>query len=59
MYLTGEEALEAATGAVVAGAPLAANLTHVYADLRRRGIVTAAELGLLDAWLEDVAVLTT
>jgi hypothetical protein len=59
MYLTGEEALEAATGAVVAGAPLAANLTHVYADLRRRGIVTADELGLLDAWLEDVAVLTT
>lgn len=57
MYLTGEEALEAAAGAIKAAEPLAANLTRVYAELQRRGIVTADELWLLEAWLDDVEAL--
>lgn len=53
MYLTGRRALEVAMQTVQDSRSIPDNLLAVYVGLEREGIVSAAELKLLEFWLED------
>ena len=53
MYLTTRQAIELAVGAVSVKAPIADNLSRVYAALEKGGIVESRERRLLDLWLSD------
>jgi hypothetical protein len=53
MYLTGRIALETAMQAVKVSRSVPQNLHAVYEALESIGVVTASELTLLEAWLED------
>jgi hypothetical protein len=53
MYLTGRLALETAMKAVEVSRSVPQNLHAVYEALESIGVVTASELTLLEAWLED------
>jgi hypothetical protein len=59
MYLHAEAAFEAAVAATSPDVSIAQNLRASYERLGARGIVEPRERVLLDAWLEDVARVTT
>lgn len=56
VYVHGEEAVDIATAAVENGSskPMAPLLLAIYRNLRKRGIVSDAEVKLLQAWVSDL-----
>jgi STELLO glycosyltransferases len=56
LYLRAEDFSKAASSAVKADRSIDENLRSVYRALADQGLVDADELTLLDAWLEDLAV---
>lgn len=59
MYLQTEAVLEAAQEVVSDARSIDGNLREVYARLEELGVVEPRELALLDAWLADVARVTS
>jgi hypothetical protein len=54
MYEQTERVCELVQAAISASRPVAENLRLAYASLHRHGIVPAAELTVLDCWLDDL-----